>query len=177
MQVSPHDTLHGSSSNRDACILKLRHDQPGWTIAEICPDLVPGIICGSCDAESFVDANFFLALSGMTGQAHKNTIPPAALKQIVKQHLQSPIRTPFEHFIWAFASDNYADIRDINGCEVRAWNVLQKERSFQGMNSWVPTTPTKAGKYSLLSRTVYQAHVSFQEGTRAIGAAQAESQD
>jgi hypothetical protein len=148
VQVSPYDTFHGSSSTRDACIQKLHMNRPGWTVAEICPDLVPGIICGSCNAEGFVIANFIMAWSGMTGQAHKNTIPAAALKNIAQHLLQGCIKTPFEHFIWAFASKSYASDQDVNGCEVRAWNVLQKQRSFKQMRSWIPTTPTKAGEYN-----------------------------
>jgi hypothetical protein len=124
--------------------MKLHNGRPGRTIAQICPDLVPGIICGSCDAEGFVIANYIMA------QAHNNQVPPAALKDTVKHFLGRCVRTPFEHFIWTFASDSYANNQDINGCEVRAWNVLQKERSFQRMKSWIPTTPTKAGKYNIL---------------------------
>jgi hypothetical protein len=150
VQVSPYETFHRSSSSGDACIKKLHIHRPGWTIAQICPDLVPGIICGFCDAEGFVLANYIMAWSGMTGQAHKNTVPSALLKNMAKHSLQGSIKTPFEQFIWSFAADSYADDQDINGCEHRAWNVLQKERSFKQMRSWIPTTPTKAGKYNLL---------------------------
>lgn len=150
VQVSPYDTLHGSSSNRDACIKKLHNHRPGWTVAQICPDLVPGIICGSCNAEGLVTANSIMAGLGMTGRAHKNTVPPALLKHMAKHSLLCPIKIPFEHFIWSFAANSYATDQDINGCEHRAWNVLQKERSFEQMKSWTPTTPTKAGKLKSL---------------------------
>lgn len=117
---------------------------------EVCPDLVFGVICGDCNAEGFVVANFLLARSGLSGEANTESIPVAVLRIMASSFFAYPTMTPFEDMIWAFGASTYTSEQITNGCEIRAWNILQKEKYFKRLETWYPKSLTRTGERSSL---------------------------
>jgi hypothetical protein len=153
VQVSPYDTFHSSKAKRThECIGKLHAGRPEWTVKGVCPDLVSGVICGDCNAEGFVVANYLLARSGLSGEANTESIPVAVLKIQASRFIDYPTMIPFEDMLWAFGAFTYTSEQITNGCEIRAWDILQKEKSFKRLVTWYPKSLTRNGERHPLSR-------------------------
>lgn len=147
VQVSPHDTFRNpKAGRRHECIQKLYAERPDWTVKEVCPDLVFEVICGDCNAEAFVVSNFILARSGLSGEANIQSISVAGLKIMARSFFDYQYMIPFEEMLWAFAASTYTNEQVVNGCEVRAWNLLQKEKRFKRLETWHPKILTRTGE-------------------------------
>jgi hypothetical protein len=92
-------------------------------------------------------SNFLLARNGFPGRSNTTTIPVAVLKSMASAFIKCPIKTPFEHILWAFSAQTFADNLMINGTEVQAWDFFVARKDFDQMEGWAPTTLTKDGKY------------------------------
>jgi hypothetical protein len=73
--------------------------------------------------------------------------------------MDSSERVPLEKFFVVFATNSFAPMAVIHGCEQQAWKFLQSMPNFDELEGYVPTTETKRGMSSLLFASVVLADI------------------
>lgn len=144
----PWDLYHHEDKSRTktSCAGPAHCKRPTLKIKDVCPDITPDLFCPNCNAETFVICAFLLASSGYQGPPSGQTMSIRQLNQQAERFLHRGIQTTIETMMLRFALESWADDGVIRGCEQQAWKKLSKSAGFSKLNSWIPGTPTKAGK-------------------------------